>query len=819
MRATKSKLASLHLTGLSRRAWLAGIAMSAAALVAGTAGFLAEQPEDRGLTGLPTYVLVPLGILLLFAAGRRGGPILVLAAGALIDVEAVLLGMGPLLALPFVVSIPLVGVAAIARVLPPTSVVPPYLAAWVAGASGVTIAVVREASAVNAAALLVIPCFWVVDAAALGLLWRLDAGRVRALDALVEAEERSRQLLERVDLAAVEVDSDGKVDFINDYALRLTGWTRDEALGLDWYDNFVPPERREEARSHLIGVVSGRERMDSRRESMILTRSGGRRLIRWSHVERHDGAGRLIGVASLGEDITAARAAEEDLRRTAELLSKVVVGTPLATVVVGLDRRVQLWNPAMARLLGWTSEEVAGRRMPGIAQGRDRWAIVKVYVRALRGEALDHELIELRRRDGAVVKARMYGGALRDRDGKPISVAIQIVDETAAEGLRERLMEAEKMEAVGRLAGGVAHDFNNSLTAIGGFASLIVAESEEPDTREAAETILSATKRAANLTRELLAYSRRSLLQPQTIDVNALLGSVRPMLRRLLGEDVSVVIESRASAAMVQVDPGGLERVILNLAANARDAMPSGGLFTISTDLRDGNAPDGARGRWVVVSASDTGSGIPADVQSQVFDPFFTTKPVGSGTGLGLAMVKGFVTQSGGHVSLSSGSGGTMIEIFLPESPEAQTPAREPEGVDIRGRGETVLVVEDDPTVAVMAFQVLSKRGYRVLLADSGESAVALVRGHSGPIALLLVDVVLPDLRGPQLAEVAREAHPESAVLYVSGYSTEAIGRAGELPHEADLLEKPYASDELLERVRAAIDRAAEAVAEPGEAG
>jgi two-component system, cell cycle sensor histidine kinase and response regulator CckA len=484
-----------------------------------------------------------------------------------------------------------------------------------------------------------------------------------------------------------------------------------------------------------------------------------------------------------------------------------VGNSPLPTVVVGLDRVVQLWNPAAAELLGWTEAEAIGHLLPRVFRGLDGWVIGRLFVRAIKGEPVDDELVELIRRDGTVVRVRLYGGALRGLHGESVAVAIQAVDVTAALAMEEQLREAQKMEAVGRLAGGVAHDFNNNLTAIGGFAALIASQSREPDSREAAETILAATKRAAELTRELLAYSRRSMLQPQTIDVNALVGAVRPMLRRLLGEDVSVVIESRVSAAMVQADPGGLERVILNLAANARDAMPRGGCLSVCIDIRAGDPSEGAVGRWVVISVEDTGDGIPADVQPHVFDPFFTTKPIGSGTGLGLSMVKGFVLQSGGRVSLHSGATGTTIEISLPESAEGEARLPELDPLEAMGRGETILLVEDDPTVAVMSFQVLSRRGYRVLLADTGESATALIKSHVGPISLLLADVVLPDMRGPQLAGVARSTHPETAVLYASGYSTDAIGRAGELPDGVDLIEKPYAPDQLLARVRKAIDR------------
>jgi CheY-like chemotaxis protein len=242
--------------------------------------------------------------------------------------------------------------------------------------------------------------------------------------------------------------------------------------------------------------------------------------------------------------------------------------------------------------------------------------------------------------------------------------------------------------------------------------------------------------------------------------------------------------------------------------------MTGGGALTIEIDSRlsiDG--PDGLGTRWVALSVSDSGAGIPSELHSQVFDPFFTTKPVGSGTGLGLAMVKGFVVQSGGRVSLVSKAGhGTTIEILLPEVSEGprSAPAADPRTA-VSGGDETILVVEDEPAVAAVSFQVLSRNGYRVLLADSGESALGLLTGHSGRIALLLVDVILPDMRGPQVVEAARKVHPESAVLYASGYSADSIGRRGELTAGVDLIEKPFAPDELLARVRAAIDRASAA--------
>lgn len=792
------------------RPWVGGLILGVPCVAAGLWGYYAEDPGAQTGTELVAYFWLPLVALVAVLVGLAGRPALILLAVGLLDVEATLLGAGSPITLPFVVAVPLIGVAVAAPLVSMSWMALPYVAALAGSSVGVAIVTARTLDLAALPGIVVIPAFVFVDATALAMLWRLDTLRLSAIQSVALAEARVRDLLDGVDLVGVHVDRDSRIDFINEFALRLTGWQREEVVGKDWWDTFATPERREAARDNFAYVVSGLRMMDQQRESTIQTKSGDVRLIRWSHVTRHDSAGRVMGVASLGEDITAIRAAEDAARRGSELLSTLVVSSPLPTVVVGLDFVVQLWNPAATDLLGWTEEEVVGRSLPAAMYGHDRWVIGRRFVRAIKGQAFEGELVELSCLDGRSIRVRLYGGALRDRENKPMAVALQAIDVTSALALENQLREAQKMEAVGRLAGGVAHDFNNSLTAIGGFASLIASGSAEPETREAAQTILGAAKRAADLTRELLAYSRRSLLQPQILDVNALVAAVRPMLVPLLGEEVAVVLESRVSKAMVRVDPSGLERVILNLAANARDAMIEGGTLTISTDRRFADeSADDPMASWVAISVADTGVGIPADLHSQVFDPFFTTKRVGSGTGLGLAMVKGFVVQSGGKVTLRSEVGqGTTIEILLPEVADT----REPEAVsspwqDAIGGGETILVVEDEPAVAAVSFQVLSRRGYRVLLADSGQSAIGLLRAHSGPIALLLLDVILPDLRGPVVAEAALTVHPESAVLFASGYSTEVIGRAGELPPDVDLIQKPYAPEQLLGRVREAIDR------------
>ncbi|HEX7490189.1 MAG TPA: PAS domain S-box protein [Candidatus Limnocylindrales bacterium] len=783
-------------------------------MAAGLWGYFTEDRSNQNLVFAVAYFWMPLAALICVFVSRGRYPRAILGAVGILDIEAALLGFGPLIALPFAVAVPLIGVAVAARLISGKGQVVAYLAAWAASSIAVASAVLIIIDDLRLSAVVVVPAFMFVDALALWMLWRLDAGRLNALRMAAAAESAVRDLLDGVNLIGVHVNADSRIDYINDFGLQTTGWKREEVLGADWWETFAPPDRREEARARWARTVAGADGDERKhdREGTILTRAGDLRLVRWSQVTRHDKDGRVTGLASLGQDITEIRAAEDAAKRGAEMLATLVVSSPLPTIVLSLERMVQLWNPAAVELLGWTEEEVLGRPMPPVFLGRDQWAIARRFVAATKGRALDHEALELHRRDGQVIFVRLYGGVLLDRDGKPMSVGLQAIDATQTLAVEEQLREAQKMEAVGRLAGGVAHDFNNSLTAIGGFAALIASGTKEADTREAAETIVGASKRAADLTRELLAYSRRSLLQPQVIEVNELIGVIRPMLLRLVGRDVSVVLESLVPVAAVRIDPGGLERAILNLGANARDAMLGGGLLTVSIDRKETvSASGGEQVAWISISVSDTGAGIPARLHSQVFDPFFTTKPVGSGTGLGLAMVKGFVVQSGGEVSLRSEPGrGTTIEILLPEVADTRRPVAAVVAVaSLAHEGETVLVVEDEPAVAAVSLQVLSRAGYRVLLADSGESAIGVLRGHSGAIDLFFVDVILPGMRGPQLVEIGRVAHPESAVLFASGYSEDSIGRHGELHEGVDFIAKPYAPEDLLRRVRESIDRPA----------
>ena len=417
------------------------------------------------------------------------------------------------------------------------------------------------------------------------------------------------------------------------------------------------------------------------------------------------------------------------------------------------------------------------------------------------------------RRDGTLIWVEALMSITSWWDGPALLVTF--VDVTERKRLEDHLRQSQKMEAIGRLAGGVAHDFNNLLTVISGRAQIERARPElsEPSRRNV-DLIAEAASRASTLTKQLLAFSRKQVLQPRVLDVDIVVAGMEPLLRRLIGEDIDLVTATEPVLGRVRADPGQLEQVVLNLAVNARDAMPQGGRLTIETanvELDEAYARQQAdvhSGPYVLLAVSDTGVGMDAETQAHLFEPFFTTKGVGEGTGLGLATVYGIVKQSGGHITAYSESGrGTTIKIYLPRV-EAASELREaePEPVVLRRGSETVLLVEDDEAVRELTCEVLEMHGYTVLaVADAGE-APRVLEGASRPIHLLVTDVVMPRLSGRELTERLRSLRPGLRVLYISGYADTAVVHHGVLDPGTPFLQKPFTPDALLRSVRKVLD-------------
>jgi two-component system cell cycle sensor histidine kinase/response regulator CckA len=381
----------------------------------------------------------------------------------------------------------------------------------------------------------------------------------------------------------------------------------------------------------------------------------------------------------------------------------------------------------------------------------------------------------------------------------------------------DQLRQAQKLEAVGQLAGGIAHDFNNLLTVINGYTELQLGDSRQSETaRTNLREVLAAGERAAGLTRQLLAFSRKQVLAPRILDLNAAVSETGGMLRRLIGDDVILATVMDPAIARVKVDPVQLQQVLLNLAVNARDAMPRGGKLTLETmnvfldETYTHNHADVVPGEFVLLAVTDTGHGMDSATLARMFEPFFTTKGPGEGTGLGLATVYGIIRQSGGHIAVYSEPGrGTTFKVYFPRVEEAAEANKPHPGLTSMPRGdETILLAEDEPALRALASRVLQSCGYTVLEGKDGEHAAGVAEAHAGPIHLLVTDVVMPNLGGRQLAERLHEKRPGMKVLFLSGYTDDAVVRHGVLAEEVAFLQKPYTPFTLAEKVRQVLDTA-----------
>ncbi|GIW72134.1 MAG: hypothetical protein KatS3mg102_1676 [Planctomycetota bacterium] len=509
-----------------------------------------------------------------------------------------------------------------------------------------------------------------------------------------------------------------------------------------------------------------------------------------------------------------------------EWLRAVLEQAPLPIVVLDPDGTVRLWNRAAGRLFGWSAAEALGQPLP-IVPPEQQSEFARLRARVLAGETLLGAKVVRRRKDGSPLALRLSAAPLRDASGAASGVVAVLEDASELEQLEQQLRHAQKMEAVGRLAGGVAHDFNNLLTAILGYCEL-AGTARLPAEREAGRPlgeIRRAAERAARLTGQLLAFSRRQYLEPRRIALHEVVAHARPMIEPLLGERVELRLELAPEPGAVYADPGQLEQALINLCVNARDAMPQGGTLTIRTREVVLDRPQAAAlgllpGVHEVLEVSDTGVGMDAATLARAFEPFFTTKEVGKGTGLGLSMVYGFVRQSGGAVAVCSAPGqGACFTIYLPRASEGPEAAPEPAPAS-RGAplaAETLaapgaaLVVEDDAPVRELMRAVLAAQGWQVLAAADGVQALERARAHTGaPLRLLVTDVVLPRLDGPELARQVAGLHPGVKALFVSGYAGEPLapltGEQAPPPGGgALLLRKPFTPAALLAKVEEAL--------------
>jgi PAS domain S-box-containing protein len=644
--------------------------------------------------------------------------------------------------------------------------------------------------------------------------------RKQAERALESAKDYAESLIATANAMVIGLDVHGSVRVFNQAAERITGYARAELEGRNWFEVIAPRERYPRVWEEFERLTAGG--LPGEYENQILTRAGQERHVAWRNTVLRE-RGELVGTISFGIDITERKQAEEQLRRAEENYRSIYDNAVEGIYRSSREGGFIAANPAMARMLGYDSVQELIESVTDVT----RQLYVRPETRAEFQRLIEQQgfvrgfELQCYRKDGSIAWHAISTRAVRDQAGAVIcyeGIAEDITERKQAEAeLREnqeRLRLAQKMEAVGRLAAGVAHDFNNMLAVIMGSAELMRMRLQPDHPAQAnAEDILKAATRAASLTRQLLAYSRKQVLQPKVLDLNAVVTEIEGMLRQVLGAHIEITAVLGPALGRVRADPGQLQQVVLNLVVNARDAMPEGGKLTIETANAElDSSCTGGRdwavqpGPYVLLAVSDTGCGMDADTRARALEPFFTTKEPGKGTGLGLSTVYGIVKQSGGHIDICSEPGrGTTVRIHLPRADGALAPADRATCAPRPG-WETVLLVEDEELVRQVIQEALTWGGYTVLEATSAGEAVALSASHEGPIDLLVTDLVMPGRNGQELAARMTELRPGIAVLCISGYADQAVVHRGQLDPGTAFLQKPFTPDTLLRTVREVLD-------------
>ncbi len=639
-----------------------------------------------------------------------------------------------------------------------------------------------------------------------------------AIEALRQSEQRYRRIIENTSEGVWMYDVAGVTTFMSARMAQMLGCTVEEAVGQPIF-KFIDESRRAEITSRLesrVRVLNVGDHFD-----FVLRRKDGSPM--WVSIQTDslfDAEGRFEAAVAMVTDVSDQRRADETRAR----LASIIESTEDAVLSTTLDGIITSWNAGAQKLYQYSADEMIGQSILALAVPEHEEKQARILTAGADGQATHFETTCCRK-DGTRVEVALTVSPMRDAAGSVIGVSRIARDlsslrraEAALRRTEGQFRQAQKMEAVGRLAGGVAHDFNNLLSVILSYASLAIGDLKEGDPMQAdLEEIRSAGLRAADLTRQLLTFSRQQVLQPRVLDLNAIITGMKAMLSRLIGEDIEFTTLPGARLGRVLADPGQVEQMVMNLAVNARDAMPEGGQFTVETanvelDACYASGHLGvAPGSYAMITFTDTGVGMNQQTLARVFEPFFTTKERGKGTGLGLATVFGIVEQSGGHIGVQSEPGrGSTFTVYLPRTErDVQAASPTPEIPAMLHGSETILLVEDEEQVRVVSCAILRRNGYHVLDASNAGEAFLISKEYQGRIELLLTDVVMPRMGGRKLAELLTPLRPEMKLLFASGYTDDAIVHHGVLEAGVPFLQKPFTPDALLRKVREVLNGAA----------
>ena len=635
----------------------------------------------------------------------------------------------------------------------------------------------------------------------------------------------SSSILEAIPDAVAAVNQQGVIIRINSQTESLFGYTRDELIGQK-IEMLVPERQRPQHHQHrehfhqqpkIRRMGSGLDLYGRRRDGSEFPVE-----ISLSPVATADGM-IVLGVI---RDISDRKRIEDELRRVNEELDRrksrelrdsqnrlalIVDASQDAIIGKNLDGIVTHWNQGAEHIYGYTAEEMIGRPISGLAPKERADEISGILEKIRHGQRVEYFESVRVTKDGRHLNMSISVSPIRDAEGQIVGASTIARNITAQKKVEDQLRQSQKMEAVGRLAGGVAHDFNNLLGIVTACSELLRRRVDSASL-EYIDNIHEAARRGAALTRQLLAFSRRQPVQPQLLDLNERLKEVSKLLRPLMGDDVEIVLLPRSATAIIEADPGQLDQIVMNLAVNARDAMPRGGRVSLETGVSDFDEafahehPGLTAGQYVMLAVSDNGIGMDEATRSRIFEPFFTTKETGKGSGLGLATVYGIVKQSGGHIWVYSEPGrGTTFKIYLPSAEDKLGTAPVAQAALPRRRsGVNILLVEDDAIMRQLTRKMLEQHGYQVLEAEDGKSALDVIGSDHASIDLVLTDVVMKGMNGPELVLRLIESHPATKVVYMSGYTGDLVANQG-IDVGIQLLEKPFTRVELLKTIDAVL--------------
>jgi PAS domain S-box-containing protein len=631
-------------------------------------------------------------------------------------------------------------------------------------------------------------------------------------------EERLRLLAANLTQMVLAYDMDRKLTYANPAVQTLIGYSPEELASTHFIDG-IHSEDRERMLALWDDLYQGKSFREV--EYRLIAKDGTVKWVSATWGPIHDASGQQVGVQGGGQDITERKLAEEALRESERRFRGMLENVHLSALMLDLDGTITFCNDYVVSATGWAREELVGHPVTSFLLPEDRERVAGLIQSIKTDAGPSHWTAEpgILAKSGRVLRFRASTVVLRDAQGKPTGLANIGVDITEQHALQQQYLQSQKMEGLGRLAGGVAHDFNNLLTVINGYSDIVFRKLEERDPlRPKVDQVRKAGARGADLTRQLLTFSRKQVSQPKPLDLNLVVADCQEMWGRLLGEEIQLVIRLSSVIGQVMADAGQIHQVLMNLVVNARDAMPDGGTLVIETSNLEVDASyvaanrEAVEGPHVLLAVSDTGVGMDEDIRRQVFEPFFTTKPVGEGSGLGLATVFGIVKQSKGWIDVYSEPGaGSTFKVYLPRIQALESAAETVAPLcSTTPCSETILLVEDQEEVRSLAKNVLEEQGYSVLSACSANAALELAEHYSGSIDLLLTDVVLPGMSSRELAGRLIVKRPQMRVLFTSGYTQEAAALRTVLDQRTAFLPKPYLPDVMAARVRGLLDSPAQ---------